>query len=293
LQGRRRVQGRQAQQLRQQRLLLGLPLAQVASAICHDADMLKAIEEDRANHLAPIYKKGYIRAYAHYLKFPEADIAAMIQAEDNLLEQNEPRVQAVFSASARRKPADQWLRVTSYVLASMLIGTLAWQFSREAARLSQAGSASNPGLQDKPGTVEGRAAQRIDTGPVNASIAPLGVMHAGQFKTLDPAEQAWAAISQPVLAAGFSRLRVSVSADSWVEITDADGQELEMDLLRGGHEKTYQGRRPYQILLGRASAVRLFMDGKQVNITPFTRDDVARLSWPTPIRAENKQTGQD
>jgi cytoskeleton protein RodZ len=84
-------------------------------------------------------------------------------------------------------------------------------------------------------------------------------------------------------------LQISVSADSWIEITDANGQELEMDLLRGGSDKAYHGEPPFRILFGRASAVRLSMDGEPVDLTPHTQDDVAQLTWPKKLQADNSR----
>ena len=73
-----------------------------------------------------------------------------------------------------------------------------------------------------------------------------------------------------------------------MEIIDADGQELEMDLLRGGTDKNYQGKPPFRLLFGRATAVRLSIDGEAIDLTVFTRDDVAQLSWPQEFQAGNQ-----
>ncbi len=281
------------ERLQQRRVARKLSLAQIASAICHDESVLREIEEDRADHIAAIYRRGYIRAYAHFLAFTEVEIQHMLQVENDRMVLQEPPVQSIFSKPAKRKPADRWLHVTSYVLASMLIGTLAWQFSREAVRLSQTGEYPGEHPNSMPVTQTLADQKKTADGPVNASIAPLGVLHAGQSGNMDPAERAWTAISQPQLPEGISRLRVSVSADSWVEITDADGQSLEMDLIRAGNEKTYQGRGPFRILLGQASAVRLFVDGERVDVMPFARDDVARLTWPGSISRDDHRVGQD
>ncbi|MFC1778653.1 RodZ domain-containing protein, partial [Pseudomonadota bacterium] len=42
---------------------------------------------------------------------------------------------------------------------------------------------------------------------------------------------------------------------------------------------------------GRASAVRLLMDGEAVDLTGFTRDDVAQLTWPQKLPADNGEPG--
>jgi cytoskeleton protein RodZ len=260
--------------LKQHRLQKKLSLAAVAKAIKLDENLLNEIELDQADHIAPVYRKGYIEAYARFLKIPADKIPLLVTSSA----EKEPVIRNIFALPPSRNPLDKWLRATSYVVASLLIGTLAWQFTHEAVRLSQGGSQLP---RDIP------AAKREVNGPVNASIASLGALHGNNIEGEDTAEQAWAAISQPVLPEGESRLQISVSADSWIEITDATGLELEMDLLRGGSEKSYHGKPPFRILFGRASAIRLSMDGEPVDLTAHTVDDVAQLSWPQESTAEN------
>ena len=271
--------------LKQERIARKLSLADVSKAISLDEKLLDEIEMEQVTDLAPVYLKGYIRVYARFLKVPEEEIEALVTASGS----PEPSIQNIFSAPPRSNPMDKWLRATSYVLASLLIGTLAWQFSHEAVRLSQDGSQFDEGednLQRIESTIKLDQAKDI-RGTVNASIAPLGVLHGDNAEGIDAAEQAWAAVSRPSLPEGQSRLQLIVSADSWVEITDADGQQLEMDLLRGGSEKGYHGKPPFRILLGRASAIRLSVDGEPVDLTGYSADDVAQLTWPASLQADN------
>lgn len=261
-----------------------LSLADVAKAIILDEKVLDDIEQGKADHIAVLYRNGYTRTYARFLDVSEDEITAMLAptAEVN------PDLHNVFSKPPKRNSTEKWLRASSYVLASLLVGTLAWQFTHEAVRLSQNG----PQLQNNAVGPEGAEEQSVARqqreikGPVNASIAPLGALHSKGEDGVDAAEQAWAALSKPALPEGESLLQITVSADSWVEITDASGQELEMDLLRGGSDKAYHGEAPFKILLGRASAVRLSLDGEAVDLTEFTRDDVAQLTWPQNLQTE-------
>jgi len=265
--------------LRQRRLLKKLSLASVADAIKLDEKLLHQIEMDEAAHIAAVYRKGYIVAYARFLEVPQDEIPALSPAGN----ESEPVVRNIFAIPPTRNPMDKWLRATSYVLASLLIGTLAWQFTHEAVRLSQGGS------QIPLNQVESVTTEQVK-GPVNASIVSLGALHGDESNGLDTAKQAWAAVSQSALPTGESSLQLSVSADSWIEISDANGVELEMDLLRGGSEKSYHGKPPFRILFGRASAIRLFMDGEPVDLTAHTVDDVAQLSWPIEAEASNLVT---
>lgn len=276
------------EQLKQERLNRKLSLEAVAAAVCLDEKLLGEIERDEAGHIAPVYRNGYIRTYASYLKIPEEEILKMLSSTET----DEATIKNIFTAAPKRNPMDRWLRATSYVLASLLIGTLAWQFTHEAVRLSQSGprissSQKNDSGSNQPG-LPGQA-EKI-RGSVDASIAPLGALHDSESTGLDTAEQAWAAISHPVIEDDESLLEISVSADSWVEITDAEGQELEMDLLRGGSNKNYHGKLPFRLLFGRASAVRMSVDGEPVDLTPFAREDVAQLSWPQKLQADNTET---
>jgi len=264
-----------------------LSLATVARAIKLDEALLRKIEEDDAGHIAAVYRNGYIQSYASYLEIPEDEIQKLIAppaAEEETL-------RTVFSRPPKRNPVDNWLRASSYVLASLLIGTLAWQFTHEAVRLAQNGSRL-PGKQSDTTHASDTVAQPGQplTGPVHASIASLDTLHEGQRKGADAATPAWAAASKAPLPEGEARLQVSVSADSWIEISDADGRELEMDLLRGGSKKSYQGKTPFRILIGRASAVRLSANGEPVDMTPFISDDVAQMNWPQQLQAEAKKT---
>jgi len=263
--------------LKQHRLEQRLTLDKVATDVKLDKKLLADLEADRTLNVARIYRDGYIRTYARYLAIPDNEIELLLMSSTD----DEPDVRNIFSMPNRRNPADRWLRATSYVLASLLIGTLAWQFTNEAVRLSQRGSA----LPDPaPG---GTAVEQAVILPqventVEASIVPLGALHDNPGAA-DPAEQAWQALTQPLLAEGESGLQISVSADSWVEISDATGRELEMDLLRGGSDKYYHGTPPFRILVGRASAVRLAIDGEAVDLSALSREDVAQFSWPQDL----------
>ena len=95
-------------------------------------------------------------------------------------------------------------------------------------------------------------------------------------------QQAWAALSgQPSGSEPgtlSNNLLISTSADTWVEIFDARGEQMEMDLIRAGSRREYEGQAPFSVMIGRASAVELAMDGQPVDLGPFTRGNVARLT---------------
>ncbi len=71
-----------------------------------------------------------------------------------------------------------------------------------------------------------------------------------------------------------------------MEITDADGRQLELDLLRGGTSREYRGIAPFRILFGRASAVDLYYDGQPIDTGPFTSGDVTQMTLGAEAAAQ-------
>lgn len=258
----------------------------VARALKVPVAVVEAIEAGDLGRFAPVYRKGYMRSYALLLGLNPDATADLIAS----VEQAAPEIRSVFDKPVRRSSSERWLRVASYLLASLLVGTLGWQLTHEAVRLSQGGvMTSQAGSGESDAAVEAKAAPAH----VSASIAALE-----GFRSPAPAggQAAWNAVheqearAQPVaLGKGEHELHIRTSGDSWVEITDAAGTQLEMDLVRGGGERHYQGQAPFRIVLGRASAVELFMDGMLIDTTPFTSGQVVQMTLePQPAVATDE-----
>jgi cytoskeleton protein RodZ len=77
---------------------------------------------------------------------------------------------------------------------------------------------------------------------------------------------------------GQQSFRINASADSWVEIVDGNGKKIEMDLLRAGNGRNYVAMAPVKLLLGRASSIELTHNGQTVDLAPYTRGNVARIT---------------
>jgi cytoskeleton protein RodZ len=262
------------ERLRQQREALGHELGDVATQLHIDEGVMRAIEDDRVQHMAPLYRRGYIRSYARFLDFDAAEIEEMLEEVGNEL----PELHTVFPEAGHPRQAERWIKATSYVLASLLVGTLAWQFTYEAVRLSQDRGISevSPGAAGRAPGASKDATPTAGAGHVNASIAALEKLPRQRSQSGDAGAQAWSAIQQASKAE--SLLELTASGDSWVEITDATGRQLEMDLLRGGSSKRYRGLAPFSIQFGRASALKLTQNGEQVDLEPFTQGDVTQMT---------------
>jgi cytoskeleton protein RodZ len=274
------------ERLRKEREKRGLDLAVVANKLRIDLAVMHSIEEDSLAHLALVYQRGYIRTYATFLNFESNEIEQMLDSVGH----EHPEIHTVFPEAGNPNQADRWIKATSYVLASLLVGTLAWQFTHEAVRLSQSGvtplAAGNGSPVGTTVTSLDPATKQIGGAThVNASIAAIEILQQQRAARKNGGEQAWAALQQSSveddsansLAPGEFALELTASGDSWVEISDANGKKLEVDIVRGGSTKHYTGVAPFDIQFGRASALNLFLDGQAVDLAPFTVGDVTQM----------------
>lgn len=253
----------------------GLSLDEAAQTLRCTRSVLQALENDAPTGLAPVYVRGHLTRYADLLELDEDTRAALLASIDD----ETPDVRTVFETPAPVLASDRWMRAASYLLASLLVGTLAWQLAHEAVRLARVDQEAVAGAAAAAG--EPAAAH------VNASIGGLESLHPSVSGSLtgNAGARAWAALDETrrqqdlrsALAEGEHLLEIETSADTWVEIHGADDALLEQDLLRGGERRSYRGEGPYRISLGRASAVRLTLDGQPVPLEAFTREDVARV----------------
>jgi cytoskeleton protein RodZ len=279
--------------LRHERQKNGLTLQQLAAKLKIRSSILASIESGETQSIPSVYLHGYIRSYARELGLHPDEIEDRISNAEG----SDPGLQTVFTVSPARGSADRWLKATSYAVASVLVAALVWQFTHEAVRFSQgeSQSASSTAFND-----EEHSSDTVDHAPprpanshLNASIASIEALKENsQSSDVPSAEQAWAAIDKPmeistVEQPGFHSLLISSSGDSWIEITDARGKILERDLIRAGNSRQYSGPAPFRILLGRASAIDLHLDGEPVDLAPHTRGNVARMTLGQNLTAES------
>ncbi len=267
--------------LRFEREQQGLTIERAAAQAKIKSSVIRAIESGETGEIPSVYLRGYIRNYARFLGVDTSSLEGQIEH----MKGADPEVRTVFTVRSRRSSGEKWLKVSSYVVASALIATLAWQFTHEAVRFSQGDSELVSATAVTPDSGQStRPESRPANTHLNASIASVEMLgKRSELSSDSAAEQAWAAISgagatKPEADSLVHHLSIQTSADTWVEITDASGKQLELDLIRGGSSREYDGTGPFDVMIGRASAVVLNMDGTAVDLGPHTRGNVARIT---------------
>jgi cytoskeleton protein RodZ len=82
--------------------------------------------------------------------------------------------------------------------------------------------------------------------------------------------------SAPAVAAGQG-LRITATADSWIEVVDAKGQTLLSRVLSAGEQQEFGGAAPYKVRVGNVSGTRLEWRGSAFDLNARASNNVARV----------------
>lgn len=236
--------------LRQAREAAGLSLEQVASQLHMTVRAVANLEADDWTSLgAPVFARGQLRSYARLLGVDiepqlERSAAAVIAPSTIVSHTHTPSYRRIAENVGRR---------AIYVAITVAIAVPVWFGMRpHIARQELAvESLDAPAVELPAARTTVQPPQRK---PVVASIASL------------PAEEPASLIS------------IRFHGDSWMEVFDPQGRQVEQGLLGEGDQRSYAPGEVGRIVLGNVGAVDVLKQGGEVDLAPFTRANVARFT---------------
>ena len=240
----------------------GLTITEIALRLKFAPRQIEALEADRYEALAgPAFVRGMIRAYA---KLVGEDADALIAAlRASPLTAAGPTVtgpRAIGVAIPRRPHRGSLVYVVLSVFVVIAVaGVLGEWLLRPVA---------------PPKTAATRLASPAQ--PVREPVAPAP---ASATIELAPAQSAPVVGSGPVeTVVTAQRIELDFNRESWVEIRDAEGRIVFSQLNRPGTRREVEGVGPFSIVIGNAHGVKLRYNDFDVDLMPYTRTDVARLT---------------
>lgn len=133
--------------------------------------------------------------------------------------------------------------------------------------------------------VAGASAPAVAASAVAAASAPAVVRQSAPVVLAAAAspvasQSGAAAASTPAAAqsANGGNLALEFEGDSWVVVRDATGKTLMSRLNTAGSSQVLQGTPPLSVVVGNAKHVKLVWRGKPVDLVPYTKIDVAKMS---------------
>jgi cytoskeleton protein RodZ len=276
------------QRLRQAREAQGMERATVAAQLHLPVHLLDDLEAGRMERLAPIYRRGYINSYASVLGLDQNELAA------GLRDDPPPALTEVLPVRRPRFRFDKYMKLASYLIATIAIvpplvivylntGAGLFEADRSAADVDR--PALLPLAGDESSVADATASvPQNEQRPVTASAMPLTSIRPVRSAEAPEASASTGAVgvedaplAAPEAEPSQITLTLRLLADSWVEISAGDDERLEYDLLRADQERIYQAQPPLNILLGRANAVDLIVNGERLRFDGDDRGDVAQL----------------
>ncbi|MDQ3775649.1 MAG: DUF4115 domain-containing protein [Pseudomonadota bacterium] len=298
--------------LRQAREARGIPIEGIAQRIRVPVAVLRAIEEDRLEGLAPIYVRGYVRTYARIVGLGEESVLAALPSAET------PVVVTAQSGRVMRQNVTPGggLKIATLAVVVVLVGlTVASFWSPVVDDVAidaglDAGDADPgaPAVGRAPTAPEDRAAPGAATSggvPYTYEVVPHPeTPPAGPLATAPEAgtvadgraspSSAPAAVESPVvsedapLAAGH-KLVLELDRESWTEVQDARGAKLYYALAAAGQVINVAGEPPFRVVLGNAPDVDVFYNGKPFDFTPWSHGRVARFTVGDPSAADGRR----
>ena len=290
--------------LRNAREKLGLSTQEIASRLRLSYKQIEALEADNFVVLPEAtIVKGFIRNYAKQLKI---DAEPLLDAYNVIMPSKAPQ-------SFTLQPSVD-MKVTEYqkpnVLRNIFLGVLVvlgvgtWLFYQNYVQKPSPVNPSAELTQTTPAELLPEAALPAAERSVEQTTTQLTLPAAA---AADAASATLAAPAAPVannlpptslstnplapsrldknmtlpmpseLAAGMSKLEFAATQETWVSVTDANGREIYSKTLFEGNRESIEVKLPANITVGNSLGTSLSVNGKAVDLAPYTRVNVAHI----------------
>lgn len=259
----------------------GLSVADVARQLKLGVRQIEALEADDYEHLPRItFVRGFIRNYAKLLQI---DAEPLLKPTEHLrltaqIPEAERGVAEIPTASGNK---NTWRSYAVFVLFVALgVMFLGFEWYREQAA---------PHTKPVPAVVKPPKSK-----PPVASSAPRPANPVNPVNPINPANTA--STSNPVVPDNTplpvqtseakpvaqkvrsGEIRIEFDEESWVEITDKNGKTIFSQLSPAGSTQTVRGYPPFSLVVGNAVGVKLTYNDKPIDLQPYTKVDVARIT---------------
>ncbi len=262
-----------------------MSLEAAAAALHLGPEMLRALEAGDEKRLpGQAFVRGYVKSYARLLGLDETAMVA------RLPDASAQRVTPLKRVGMRRRgvslPIGKWLGRSLALIAVLVVLVFAapllerlwtdeeppvFSDSLQVPQLEYMDTPDQPDVQQPPPERSVSPQEPEETVLPEPPTAPAPEAQA-PVQQVEPETPA-AAQEQ----AGPAVVKLRFLEDSWVEM-EAHGRKLIVGTQRGGSERTVKAEPPISILLGNAPAVELSYRGEPVDLAPYRRGKIARVT---------------
>jgi cytoskeleton protein RodZ len=238
------------------------------------------------------FVRGFARNYARLLKIDAAEVLAALPGAsvDSGLESPtlHATAQSIGELPVSRNARPGWIRWAGPVVLVLVVALAIYEFLLPALSVRTTPASREPAVDSKPAA----AAPSADAAPASASSAPVPNPAAGiplpnpvaAQESTPPASAAAAgapgksAAPGGVETQGEREIVLSYRDHSWTEVRDRNGRVLLSKMMVPGSTQALTGSPPFELVIGNAADATVTFDGRQVDLVPYTRQGVARVT---------------
>jgi cytoskeleton protein RodZ len=248
--------------LRATREAQGLTIGEIAGALKFSSRQIEALETDSYDQLhGKTFLRGFIRSYARMLKLAPEPLLALLDTEITPVAE-----QVVPPDNMGETDPQPFYRRHGLALLILIAGFLV-----VAATYLYLHGVGSDEKQAPP-----------EVGPVTSGAGDRGSSHGLTLAQSDVSAVSASGTRQTDVALPVTQtlpmLVFEFTDRSWLEVKDGSGQILLTGEFPAGGKQTATGKPPYQVWVGKASAVTVTYGDRLVDLQPYTREEVARLT---------------
>ena len=264
----------------------GFSVSDIARQLRLSPVQVEALESGDYQRLpGPVFVRGFMRNYARIVNLDPAPLIAAIAEH---LPDASAAAPGLTHSVEIPFPTGRAFPVKRFALAGLLVVAAlgVYEFYPDPAPESAANPDSvklSPAVatvEERAVTTEAGAAQQpaIESAATVVQMAGDGSAPADKEKTASDATVSAARPAAVAPAKAEHLVRLNFERDAWVEIRDRYGNKIFSQLNPAGTEQAVSGVAPLSVVVGNANAVRLFHNERRVDLAPYVKVDVARLT---------------
>lgn len=279
----------------------GLTIDDVAMRLKFAPRQIEALENDEYDLLPGLaIVRGMVRNYARLLEIDPEPLVVEIETRLGTGPRTVQPLNMHVPITERKKGTRLYLVLSLIVLIAVAAVLLEWVVRDRTPELGAEKAATEASVPvsadavpldvaplDKTDTdeadAEGEAPATEEAGAVSVErVAAPAVAEVTKEAVTDTAAAASATPSTvsaaPALTPATERLQMLFSEPAWVEVKDGQGKVLISRLASADSQVNLDGQPPLSVVVGKAAAVRIFYDGRPVEVNANARSGVARLT---------------
>jgi cytoskeleton protein RodZ len=306
------AEARPGEQLRAAREAAGLSLDQVAQQLKLAQRQVKALEDENFAELpGRTFIRGFVRNYARLLgldaprllaQLPDAAHSASLVSPT--LHSTGSMIAELPSSAVARPNLARWL--IPLALVGCIVAAAAYEWYRGGlASLNDAPRDAPRPVSAAPDTKASASSAVVLPNPLASDGRPAGAALASAAEKAPPAVSAsmgaptppapvpatttvapanavpsttTSTAAAPAAMATDAPLMLAYAGPSWTEIRDRTGTLLVSRLVAADAVEGVRGTPPFEVVLGNARAVTLTYRGQTIDLSAYTRQNVARLT---------------